>query len=162
MNIAFIGIGSNMGDREKNCLDALRLLEETGVGKILKRSSLYHTPPFGFEQQDWFLNAALKMETSLAPLDFFEALKSMEKTMGRQAGFRWGPRLIDLDLLFYNDFVIESPSLVVPHPGIPKRRFVLEPLAEIEGEWIHPLLKKSVSDLLSGLDKSSDMEALAA
>lgn len=151
-----------MGGREQNCLDAVRLIEETGAGKILKRSSLYHTPPYGFERQDWFINAALKMETGLGPRELFHSLKSIETRLGREPGFRWGPRLIDLDLLFYNAVVLESRDLIVPHPGIPDRRFVLEPLAEIEAELIHPVLKKSVSELLGRLDFSGEREVLAA
>lgn len=162
MNIAFIGIGSNMGDREKNCIDAIRLIEETGAGKILKRSSLYHTPPYGFERQDWFINAALQMETGLGPRELLHSLKSIEARLGREPGFRWGPRLIDLDLLFYNGAVLDSPDLVVPHPGIPERRFVLEPLAEIEAELMHPILKKSISEMLNSLGFSGEREELAA
>ena len=162
MNIAFIGIGSNIGDRERNCLEAIRLLQQTGAGKVLSRSSLHHTPPYGFEEQDWFFNAAVKMETPLSPLDLFGALKSIEKDMGRQAGFRWGPRIIDLDLLFYNALVMESDELTLPHPGIEKRRFVLEPLAELDPEWTHPRLLKNIAELLRELGPESKEEALAA
>lgn len=159
MSIAFIGIGSNLGEKEKNCLEAIQRIENTFTGKVLSVSSFYNTRPFGYEKQETFLNAAAKIETNLSMRQLFDALKSIEKKMGRKYSFRWGPRLIDLDLLFFDSVVYESADLTVPHPGIQERSFVLQPLAEIEKNLLHPLLKKSVETLLNELGHSAAIEA---
>ncbi len=162
MNIAFIGVGTNLGRKEQNCLEAFRLIEEGSAGKILKKSSLYHTQPYGVENQGWFLNAALKLETSLSVHELFLSLKAIERKMGRAPGLRWGPRIIDLDLLFYNSVIMETDGLTLPHPGISFRRFVLEPLAEIEEDLVHPVLHKTISTLYKDLLTAQSVEVLAA
>ncbi|MBV9718429.1 MAG: 2-amino-4-hydroxy-6-hydroxymethyldihydropteridine diphosphokinase [Candidatus Eremiobacteraeota bacterium] len=131
--VAFIGIGTNLGDRAANverAVDALRSL-----GTIARRSSLYRTQPWGKRGQPWFLNAVIALETALTPEALLPQLKQIEARMGRTANERWGPRVIDLDLLLYGDLTIETPELHVPHPHLRDRAFVLVPLSEIDGRF---------------------------
>jgi 2-amino-4-hydroxy-6-hydroxymethyldihydropteridine diphosphokinase len=150
MSIVYIGIGSNLGNREGNCLKALELLP-AGIAIVRKRSSLYETEPWGVPDQPAFINMAAEVETALAALELLGSLKSIEQEMGRKESGRWGPRVIDLDILFYDDLVIDSPELTIPHPLMHEREFVLRPLAEIAPDKIHPVLKKTVKELLSEL-----------
>ena len=123
----FLGIGTNLGDRERNLQDALAILSQKMV--ILKESSIYQTAPWGYLDQPAFLNQAIEVQTDLSPLNLLGFLKDTEKALGRQANFRYGPRLIDLDILFYGSRVIQTPRLQIPHPRIAQRAFVLVPLA---------------------------------
>ena len=148
MSIVHISIGSNLGNRQENCLKALDLLSARGI-IITKQSSLYETEPWGVENQPKFINMAAEVATELGPLKLLETLKSVEEEMGRKESFRWGPRVIDLDVLFYDDLVMDSPDLKIPHPLLHERAFVLRPLAEIAPDKIHPILKKTVRELLS-------------
>lgn len=144
----YIGIGSNLGNREENCLKAIRLMEEQGI-KVVKRSSLYETEPWGVKDQPMFINMVIEAETELTPQELLKALKSIESSMGRTETKRWGPRLIDLDILFYNDMIINTPELRIPHPYIHERPFVLRPLGEIAPELEHPVLKKKIKELMN-------------
>ena len=149
MAVAAIGIGSNLGDRKANCLRALELLAARGV-RITAVSSMLETEPWGRQDQPPFINMAALVETEeKSPArGLLENLLAVEKEMGRARGEKWGPRIIDLDLLLYGREVIEAPGIRVPHPFMEQRRFVLEPLAEIAPEMEHPVLKISVRGLL--------------
>lgn len=144
----YIGIGSNLGNREENCLKAIRLMEEQGI-KVLKRSSLYETEPWGVKDQPMFINMVIEAETELTPQELLRVLKSIESAMGRVETKRWGPRLIDLDILFYDDMILDTPELRIPHPYIHERPFVLRPLGEIAPELEHPVLKKKIKELMN-------------
>ncbi len=146
MSIIHIGIGSNLGNRQENCLEAIRRLEQQGV-TALKRSSIIETEPWGVTDQPHFINMAIEAETAICPEDLLLSLKNIEKAMGREKTAHWGPRVIDLDILFYDDKIIDSSDLTIPHPHLHERDFVLLPLMEIAPEKIHPVLMKSVSEL---------------
>ncbi len=150
MPTAYIGIGSNLGSREKNCKDAISLLMKDGIA-IIKLSSMIETEPWGVTDQPKFINMAIEAETGLGPEDLLKVLKKTETAMGRSPGTRWGPRVIDLDILFYDDLVIMTADLEVPHPGLKDREIVIRPLAEIAPEKVHPVLQTSVKMLLEEL-----------
>ena len=153
--ISFIGVGSNLDDPAARCAEAVcRLCQVSGI-KILRRSSLYRTEPVGFEEQGWFINSVLETRTVLNPRDLLRALQGIEETMGRLRGVKWGPRIIDLDILLYGQVVIEEADLTVPHPDLHKRRFVLEPLCEIASYVIHPVFGVSIRGLMDRLDDES-------
>ncbi len=152
MPTIFIGIGSNLGKREKNCQDAICLLEKNSL-EITKCSSMIETEPWGITEQPKFINMAIKAKTDLGPGELLKLLKKIESETGRQPGTRWGPRAIDLDILFYDDLVFKTAVLEIPHPGIAEREFVLKPLAEIAPDKIHPVFQKSVNLLLEELFK---------
>lgn len=159
---AYIGIGSNRGESVQNCLKAMELIAQQ-EGLIVKRkSSLYKTEPIGYSDQSWFVNAVVEIEATLDPWKTLERLQAIEITLGRERGIRWGPRSLDLDLLFYGNQVLEGPDLVIPHPRIQERRFVLLPLAEIASDWLHPLLGKSVQELLESLEAGQKVFQLKA
>jgi 2-amino-4-hydroxy-6-hydroxymethyldihydropteridine diphosphokinase len=147
ISIVYIGIGSNLGNREDNCLKAIESLEKNGL-HISKRSSLYETEPWGVKEQPKFVNMAIEAETDLSPKDLLLLLKKIEKDMGRLPSMRWGPRIIDLDILLYDDLRINNTDLQIPHPLMHERDFVLKPLAEIAPEKVHPILSRKIGDLL--------------
>lgn len=148
MTEAFIGIGSNLGDRVGNCLKALKKLESRSGLRILQVSSFYETEPVEVEG-GWFVNGVVKVETSLSPRELLNVLQGIEREMGRSLKREQGePRTIDLDILLYNQFVVEAPDLVIPHPRMHERRFVLLPLSEIAGEAKHPVLNLTAEELL--------------
>jgi 2-amino-4-hydroxy-6-hydroxymethyldihydropteridine diphosphokinase len=150
MPTALISIGSNVGDRVENCINAVR--EISGFASILAVSSIYETEPVGKEDQSNFINSAIKIETDLSAFDLLSSLQSVEDGLGRKRDERWGPRVIDLDIIFYNNLVIETEELTIPHPRAHLRRFVLIPLSEIVPEEIHPVLKITVSGILDELE----------
>jgi 2-amino-4-hydroxy-6-hydroxymethyldihydropteridine diphosphokinase len=152
MAMVYLGIGSNLGDKQGNCLDALERLSTKGIS-ISKRSAIYETQPWGVDDQPDFVNMAVEAETGMSPEELLVTLKEIECEMGRKAGTRWGPRLIDLDVLFYDDRIVQSKDLVIPHPLLHKRDFVLLPLAEISPECVHPVLKKTIRELAQELIK---------
>jgi 2-amino-4-hydroxy-6-hydroxymethyldihydropteridine diphosphokinase len=148
----FIGSGSNLGDRLTALTKAAAELSHDV--RVLKASKVYETPPWGFELQPAFLNQVLQAETDLEPLDLLNYLKGIEEKMGRKATFRYGPRSIDLDILFYDGLIISSEILQIPHPMIAKRAFVLAPMSEIAPDFIHPVLGKSMYELAKCVDSS--------
>jgi 2-amino-4-hydroxy-6-hydroxymethyldihydropteridine diphosphokinase len=147
MSIAYIGIGSNLGNREENCERAIFLLEENGI-RVINRSSKIETEPWGFKNQPRFINMVIEIETDIEPKELLNLLKKIEIEIGRRPSFRWGPRMIDLDLLLYGDLVIKTPELEIPHPGTYNRDFVLKPLTEIAPNKVHPVIKKSFKEIL--------------
>jgi len=151
---AHIGLGSNLGDREASLRSALEALGKTKGIRVVRVSAFRETAPVGGPPQPPYLNAAAEIETNLPPREILEKLLAIEKNLGRVRAERWGPRVIDLDLLLCEDAVINEPGLIVPHPRMHERRFVLEPLAEIAPDAVHPVLKRSVADMFS------DMKAL--
>jgi 2-amino-4-hydroxy-6-hydroxymethyldihydropteridine diphosphokinase len=154
MSIIHLGIGSNLGNREENCERAIGLLEENGI-KVTRRSSMIETEPWGIEEQPKFINMAVEAETALSPEELLAILKKIEVDIGREPTLRWGPRSIDLDILFYDDIVLKTRELEIPHPGIKEREFVLKPLAEIAPDKVHPVLKTDIRKLLLELRNSS-------
>jgi dihydroneopterin aldolase/2-amino-4-hydroxy-6-hydroxymethyldihydropteridine diphosphokinase len=144
---AYLGIGSNLGDKEANLREAIRLIEEDEVTKVLRTSSFLITKPVGGVEQDDFLNGALMIKTLRSPSMLLELIARIEKELKRERIIHWGPRTIDLDILFYDEEVIQTKDLTIPHPELTKREFVLEPLAQI-APWIkHPVLGKTVMEL---------------
>ena len=151
-NIVFIGLGSNLGERESMLHAAAEALQPEV--QPIASSHIYETPPWGFLEQPPFLNQVIQARTTLSAQATLEKLKLIEKHMGRIQNFRYGPRAIDLDILFFNDEIIESDGLTVPHPELPARAFVLIPLQEIAPELVHPVLKKTVREMAEELDCS--------
>ncbi len=150
MHKAFIALGSNLGDKRKNIEIAIEKIKEKGI-KILKVSSIIETEPYGYKDQDSFLNAVCLVETSLDPFSLLRVLLNIEEEMGRKRIFKWGPRNIDLDIIFYDDLVIESEELIIPHPDAHNRTFVMGPISEIEPDFVHPVLKRRVIDIYNDL-----------
>ena len=143
---AYVALGSNLGDKEANLRKALELLEERGV-EIVKTSTFISTEPYGVTDQPQFLNGVCEVRTSLEPLELLHTLLDIEQEMGRVRLRHWGERNIDLDLLLYEDVVMDTPELKLPHPDMQNRDFVLLPLAEIAPELVHPILQKSIEEL---------------
>lgn len=145
---AYIGLGSNLGDRKANLTLAVELIS-VRIGAILKQSSVYETRAWGNTSQPDFFNQVILVSTKLSATECLTQLAEIEKNLGRIRTERWGPRSIDLDLLYYNKKIINTPDLIVPHPGIADRKFVLIPLVEISKDFVHPLLNKSNQQLLT-------------
>ena len=148
-SLAYLSVGSNVGDRQAQLQDARARLAT--VGRVVAESSVYETEPVEFTPQPWFLNCALALETSKTPQQLMAAILSIEEEMGRRRVQKKGPRSIDIDILLFNDIVTDSAELTIPHPAMDQRRFVLEPLAEIAPELLHPVLKKTVRELRDAL-----------
>jgi 2-amino-4-hydroxy-6-hydroxymethyldihydropteridine diphosphokinase len=151
---AYLSLGSNLGDREANLREATARLGD--LGSVSRVSTLYETEPVEVAgQQPWFLNCAVAVETELSPLKFLELLLAIEQSMGRKRTEPKGPRAIDMDIIFFDDEVLDTPELTVPHPAMQHRRFVLEPLAEIAPEATHPVFQRTVRELLDSLPADS-------
>jgi 2-amino-4-hydroxy-6-hydroxymethyldihydropteridine diphosphokinase len=150
--ICFIAVGSNLDNPTERCLEAVYRLSSVSGIKVLRRSSLYRTEPVGFTEQDWFINAVAEIRTELTPHELLKVLHEVEDGMGRVRGQKWGPRVIDLDILLYGQEVIQEEDLVIPHPLLHKRRFALGPLCEIASYVIHPAFGVSMRGLMDRLD----------
>ena len=143
---AYLALGSNLGDKEANLRRALELVQQRGV-EVVKTSGFICTEPYGVTDQPQFLNGVCEVRTSLEPLELLQTLLEIEQEMGRVRLRHWGERNIDLDLLLYEDVVMDTPELILPHPDMQNRDFVLLPLAEIAPELVHPILQKSIEEL---------------
>jgi 2-amino-4-hydroxy-6-hydroxymethyldihydropteridine diphosphokinase len=148
MNGIYLSLGSNIGARAGNIARALAELPEHGV-RVVGRSSLYETEPVEFLAQGWFLNCVVEVETDLAPVELMRALLDIERAMGRERVAPKGPRIIDVDILLYGSRVVREADLEIPHPRMAERRFVLVPFAEIAPGRVHPVLKKTVAEMLA-------------
>jgi 2-amino-4-hydroxy-6-hydroxymethyldihydropteridine diphosphokinase len=148
-NLAYLSLGSNIGDRENHLREAIRRLET--VGRVVSVSSFYETEPVEVTDQAWFLNCAAALETTKTPEQLMAALLEIERDMGRRRTQKKGPRTIDIDILLIGDMVVHSAEVSIPHPAMHERRFVLEPLAEIAAEVRHPGMKKTVREMLEAL-----------
>jgi 2-amino-4-hydroxy-6-hydroxymethyldihydropteridine diphosphokinase len=158
---AFIGIGSNLGDRKANFLEAIDRIQKIPGTRIVKQSSLYESEPLG-DARTWFVNAVVELETECGADELLKRLKLIEAAMGRKRvrGKRWGSRIIDLDILFFDNEIINKRMLKVPHPELHNRRFVLAPLSELAPQLIHPKLSVSVSELLAGVKDTKKIHLL--
>jgi len=152
LHIVYLALGTNLGNRAANLKAARDALSPQM--SIKAKSHVYETPPWGYADQPAFLNQVLKVETYLEPEALLKHLKRLEVALGRVQSFQNGPRLIDFDILFYDDLVIDTPELVIPHPRLHERNFVLVPLNEIAPELVHPEFMKTVRELLSNVDQS--------
>jgi 2-amino-4-hydroxy-6-hydroxymethyldihydropteridine diphosphokinase len=148
-NLVYLSLGSNVGDRKAQLHDALAKL--AAVGSVVAMSSFYETEPVEFTRQPWFLNCVIALETSQTPQQLMAAILRIEEEMGRRRVQKKGPRSIDIDILLFDDTIVDSKELTIPHPAMHQRRFVLEPLAEIAPELLHPVLKKTIGELLDSL-----------
>ena len=149
----YLGLGSNLGNRKSNLEESIRQIGEFATVK--KSSSIYETEPWGLKDQPKFLNQVIFMESTLKPNELLLRLKKIEQQMGRKKSIRFGPRLIDVDILFYADHIMNTPELTIPHPHLTERAFVLVPLAEIAPKLVHPLYHKTIKVLLQDIDQSS-------
>lgn len=148
MSIAYLSLGSNIGDRRGSLAEVVRLLSRDDL-TILRVSSMYETEPQEFADQPWFLNTVIEVDTSLSPRDLLSRCLEAEISLGRRRTTPKGPRTIDIDIVLYDDLVIDSPGLSIPHPRMAERRFVLEPLSELAPTLRHPVLGKAIQELLT-------------
>ena len=157
MSEAYLLLGGNLGDRTGNLRKAAGMLPGKGI-KIIARSSLYETEPWGFKHDIYFLNRVLKIETTLKPVELLERILRIERNMGREKSDNlYSSRIIDIDILFYDDKIIKTDQLIIPHPKIHERMFALVPMAEIDPEYIHPALKKSINTLMDECNDSKQV-----
>lgn len=153
-NTAYMSIGSNLGNRVENLNRAVACLDQLGQ-TVMEVSPFFSTEPVGFQEQPWFLNVALSLETSLSPMELLKHCQGIEKSLGRIRTFRDAPRTVDLDILLFGDRVIDRPGLQIPHPRMAERRFVLKPLVHIAPDAIHPVLGKNIRSLLAACPDTS-------
>ena len=158
-NLAYLSLGSNMGDRETHLRNAIVRLAE--LGDMVAISSFCETEPVEFTDQDWFLNCAVALNTKESPARLMAALLEIEQKMGRKRIQKKGPRTIDLDILLFDDLVVDTPDLTIPHPAMATRRFVLEPLAEIAPDVMHPVLERTIRELLEELPAGQAVRRVA-
>ncbi|MBN1366228.1 MAG: 2-amino-4-hydroxy-6-hydroxymethyldihydropteridine diphosphokinase [Syntrophaceae bacterium] len=158
--ICYIGIGSNLGNSLENCKKAVEILSRMKGIELKTVSSFYRTEPVGMDSQNYFTNAVAEIKTDLSPENLLRAMQDIEKEMGRERGVKNSPRVIDLDILFYGQNVFKQKELVIPHPEIHKRRFVLEPLYEIASYFVHPSFGISVRGLKDRLNDDKAVERI--
>ena len=159
--VCFIGIGSNIGDSVLRCLEAMHRISAVGGVEFLRKSSLYVTEPVGVEEQHWFVNAVAEIRTVLTPSELLKVMQTIERVMGRVRKRKGGPRVIDLDILFYGQDILSEEDLVIPHPGLHERRFVLVPLSEIASYVIHPAYCVSIRGLLDRVGENKAVSFLS-
>lgn len=160
MSIAYIGLGSNIGDRIGYIQQAHKLLSDTEGIVVLNSSSLYETEPVGYKDQEWFVNAALHIETTLIPEKLLDECQRIERQLGRvrhPEAPQWGPRTIDLDILFYDNLIISQDRLQIPHPRVHQRAYSLVPLLELEPDYIHPVIGESLMEIHSSLPEPEEV-----
>jgi 2-amino-4-hydroxy-6-hydroxymethyldihydropteridine diphosphokinase len=158
-NLVYLSLGSNIGDRESQLRRAQAQLG--AAGRVLKVSSFYETEPVEFTQQPWFVNCALALETTRTPQQLLSEILTIEREMGRRREQNKGPRSLDIDILLFADRIIDSKDLTIPHPAMHQRRFVLEPLAEIAPETEHPVLHKTIRELLDALPPGQPLRRIS-
>ena len=158
--IAYLGIGSNLGDPVENCRKALREISSLKNVQVLRRSSLYRTEPVGDRLQEWFVNGVVEVRTTFTAPQLLKALQWVEQALGRERRERWGPRTIDIDILLYGQEIMKTENLVDPHPELHKRRFVLVPINEIAPYVIHALFGVSMKGLLDRLEDDHTVERI--
>jgi len=159
-HILYLLLGSNLGEKKKQLDEAMDLIPEM-IGPVTKQSSLYETEPWGFSSEEFFLNRALQIWTSFSPEEVMQKIGQIEKTFGRErSGSGYSSRTMDIDILFYDDLVLDQDTLKIPHPRMQDRRFVLVPLDEIAHEMIHPVFRKTIGDLLRDCTDSGDVREL--
>ena len=154
----YIGVGSNMGDSLQNIKDAMDMIQSDKKNKDIRVSDMIKTKPYGVKEQDDFLNCAAYFKTIMQPKELLYFLQDIEKKLKRERIVHWGPRTIDLDILFYDDMIYQDDELIIPHPEINKRDFVLQPLCNISPHLVHPLYRRRVSELLDDLKSKNDYE----
>lgn len=147
---AYLSIGSNLGDRINYINKAIEKLKQNNI-KIIKSSNIIETEPYGYKEQGKFLNMAVEIDSDLNPLELMKLILEIESELGRIRTVRWGPRVIDIDIIFYDSLIINEPDLKIPHPDMQNRLFVLKPLQEIAPDFVHPVLKKTITELLESL-----------
>jgi 2-amino-4-hydroxy-6-hydroxymethyldihydropteridine diphosphokinase len=145
MTIVYLGLGSNKGDKERHIRDAMTMIDD--CCRIRKTSPLYLTEPVGLIDQEWFLNCVVEIETDIDPTKLLSKVKSIERSLGRKKTVNNGPRCIDIDILFYGDVTIQTKNLVIPHPRIQERLFVLQPMMDLNPCFVHPVLHKTIQEL---------------
>jgi len=144
----YLGIGANLEPRILHCYQAIYQLQKSASVRVVARSSFYETEPFGYEEQGWFINLVLKIQTELSPLSLLLLTQEIEKNLGKNTPFKWGPRTIDIDILLYEDEQVCEPDLVIPHPLLHLRKFVLYPMAELAPDLRHPVSGRTMRELL--------------
>jgi dihydroneopterin aldolase / 2-amino-4-hydroxy-6-hydroxymethyldihydropteridine diphosphokinase len=156
-HVAYVGVGSNIGDRYKTILEAEKELNSSNNCKVINISKIYETEPFGFIEQDKFLNCVFEIKTLLTPLQFINSLLRIEKVLKRERVIRWGPRTIDLDILFYDKVITSYEEAVIPHPRMHERMFVLKPLCDLAPFYVHPVLNERCYRLAENLEKEQSV-----
>ena len=155
-HVAFISVGSNSGQKLDNCRNGIAALIRSGNTRLVDQSLIYRTEPVDYLEQEWFVNYVVKIETDLDPLSLLNILKSIERAAGRiKDTVRFGPRILDMDIILFDDVVMNTPMLTVPHPRMHKRRFVLKPICDIDPRIKHPVLHQTMESLLADLDEKS-------
>ena len=151
-HIAYLSVGSNIGNKRSNCQRGVDDLIDSGAAILMARSSFYRTEPVDYNDQDWFVNTVVKIKTTDSPHELLDRLKKIEKNHGRtDSSKRFGPRVLDLDIIMFDDLVVRSPWLTLPHPRMHQRRFVLQPMCDIDPGVVHPVLKKKIQHLLDNI-----------